>query len=220
MSGVTEVLRGHPRHVIAGAVAIGLALSWRSPLLLAALLIAAVALAGLAQLRVRLLFALLAALIAGGLVADARLTALDRSDLSGLIGHAVRAEVTFTQSPRLNSFGWSALGRLRGEPVLIRSNGSPPTVAIGAIVNAAGSLRPLAEDDRWLAVQHVRAILKLRSIEFTRRERGGLAGVVDAIRARATVALSTNLPPAEAGLLRGMTLGDDSAIVVFRTSLR
>ena len=206
------MLRGHPRHLIAGAVAVGLALSWRSPLLLAALLIAAVALAGLAQLRVRLLFALLAALIAGGLVADARLTALDRSDLSGLIGHAVRAEVTFTQSPRLNSFGWSALGRLRGEPVLVRSNGSPPTVAIGAIVNAAGSLRPLTENDRWLAVQHVRAILKLRSIEFTRRERGGLAGVVDAIRARATVALSTNLPPAEAGLLRGMTLGDDSAM--------
>jgi len=212
LSGVTEALRGHPRHLIAGAVAIGLALSWRSPLLLAALLIAAVALAGLAQMQVRLLFALLAALIAGGLVADARLAALDRSDLSRLIGHAVRAEVTFTQSPRLNSFGWSALGRLRGEPVQIRSNGRPPTVAIGAIVNAAGSLRPLAEDDRWLAVQHVRAILKLRSIESTRRKRGGLVGLVDAIRARATLALSAQLPSAEAGLLRGMTLGDDSAM--------
>jgi len=206
------VLRGHPRHLLAGAVAIGLALAWRSPLLLAALLVTAVTLAALVQLQARLLLALLAALIAGGLVADARLAALDRSQLSGLIGHAVRGEVTFTQAPRISSFGWSALGRLRGEPVLIRADGRAPRLAIGEIADFAGSLRPLAQDDRWLAVQHVRAILKLRSVEVTARKRGGLPGIVDAVRARATVALSAHLPPAEAGLLRGMTLGDDSAM--------
>jgi len=212
LNAAAAVLRGHPRHLLAGAVAIGLALAWRSPLLLAALLVTAVALAALVQLQARLLLALLVALIAGGLVADARLAALDRSQLSGLIGHAVRGEVTFTQAPRISSFGWSALGRLRGEPVLIRANGKPPRLAIGEIADFAGSLRPLAQDDRWLAVQHVRAILKLRSVEVTARKRGGLPGIVDAVRARATVALSAHLPPAEAGLLRGMTLGDDSAM--------
>jgi len=212
LNAAAAVLRGHPRHLLAGAVAIGLALAWRSPLLLAALLVTAVTLAALVQLQARLLLALLAALIAGGLVADARLAALDRSQLSGLIGHAVRGEVTFTQAPRISSFGWSALGRLRDEPVLIRANGKPPRLAIGEIADFAGSLRPLAQDDRWLAVQHVRAILKLRSVEVTARKRGGLPGIVDAVRARASVALSAHLPPAEAGLLRGMTLGDDSAM--------
>jgi len=212
LNAAAAVLRGHPRHLLAGAVAIGLALAWRSPLLLAALLVTAVTLAALVQLQARLLLALLAALIAGGLVADARLAALDRSQLSGLIGHAVRGEVTFTQAPRISSFGWSALGRLRDEPVLIRANGKPPRLAIGEIADFAGSLRPLAQDDRWLAVQHVRAILKLRSVGVTARKRGGLPGIVDAVRARASVALSAHLPPAEAGLLRGMTLGDDSAM--------
>jgi len=163
-------------------------------------------------MRALLLLALVAALITGGLFAHARLAALDRTQLSGLVGHAVRAEVTFTQAPRLSSYGWSALARLRGEPVLIRASGRAPRVAIGEIVSVAGSLRPLTEDERWLAVQHVRAILKPRSIEITRRKRGGLPGAIDSVRARATVALSAHLPRAEAGLMRGMTLGDDSAM--------
>ena len=193
-------------------MATGLALAWRSPLLLAALLLTACVVALLAQLPSWLALALLTTVIASGLFADARLTALDRSQLRGLIGHAVQGDVTLAQAPRISSFGWSALGRMRGEPVLIRANGRPPQLAIGQIINVAGSLRPLAKTDRWLAVQHVRAILKLRSIEISRRQRGGLPGFVDSIRARATVALSARLPPAEAGLLRGMTLGDDSAM--------
>ena len=155
-------------------MAIGLALAWRSPLLLAALLLTACVVAVLAQLPGWLALALLTTVIASGLFADARLTALDRSELRGLIGHAVQGDVTLAQAPRISSFGWSALGRMRGEPVLIRANGRPPQLAIGQIINVAGSLRPLAETDRWLAVQHVRAILKLRSIEISRRQRGGL----------------------------------------------
>ncbi len=193
-------------------MATGLALAWRSPLLLAALLLTACVVALSARLPSWLLLALVATVITGGLFADARLAALDRSQLRGLIGHAVQSDVTLAQAPRLSSFGWSAVGKMRGEPVLIRANGRPLQLAIGQIVNVAGSLRPLEQGDRWLAVQHVRAILKLRSIEIVRRQRGGLPGFVDSIRARATVALSKQLPPAEAGLLRGMTLGDDSAM--------
>ena len=212
MSAAAEALRSHPRHLLAAGAATGLALAWRSSLLLVALLLALCLLALIAQLSVRVSLALAATVIAGGLFADARLITLDRSQLSGVIGHAVQAEVTFTQAPRLNSFGWSAIGRLRGEPILIRANGRAPQVAVGEVAIAAGSLRPLGPGDDWLAAEHVRAILKLRSIEIVRRQRGGLPGFVDSIRARATVALSAHLPPAEAGLLRGMTLGDDSAM--------
>ncbi len=212
MSSATDALRAHPRHLLAGGLAVGLAIGWRSPLLLGALLLAAAVLAAAAQFGARLLLALVVALISGALLADARLSALNSSQLSGLIGHAVRAEVTFTQAPRVSKFGWSALARLRGEPVLIRGSERAPQLAVGEIANVFGSLRALGEDDGWLAAQHVRAILRVSSLQLSARQRGGLVGFVDRVRGRATTALSAQLPAAEAGLLRGMTLGDDSAM--------
>ncbi|MDP4672748.1 MAG: DNA internalization-related competence protein ComEC/Rec2 [Solirubrobacteraceae bacterium] len=212
MSSVAEALRGHPRHLLAGALAIGLGIGWRSPLALAAVLLATAGLAVATRFGAPLLLALVAAVVLGALFADARLSTLDRTQLTGLIGHAVRGEVVFTQAPRAGSFGWSALGRLRGEPVLVRGNDRPPQLAAGEIATVFGSLRPLGEGDGWLAAQHVRAILKPNSLQISARQRGGLAGFVDRVRWRATGALSAQLPPAQAGLLRGMTLGDDSAM--------
>ncbi|MDP4603754.1 MAG: DNA internalization-related competence protein ComEC/Rec2 [Solirubrobacteraceae bacterium] len=212
MSSVAEALRGHPRHLLAGALVAGLGIGWRSPLALAAVLLATAGLAVATRFGAPLLLALVAAVVLGALFADARLSTLDRTQLTGLIGHAVRGEVVFTQAPRAGSFGWSALGRLRGEPVLVRGNDRPPQLAAGEIATVFGSLRPLGEGDGWLAAQHVRAILKPNSLQISARQRGGLAGFVDRVRWRATGALSAQLPPAQAGLLRGMTLGDDSAM--------
>lgn len=212
MTSAGLLLREHPRHLIAAALVLALALAWRSSYWLLALLVVAVALTAVARLGTGTALALLAALIAGTLFAGARMTTLDGSRLDRLIGHAVRGEVTFAQAPRLGKFGWSALARLHGEPLLLRGTERAPQLSIGDIATVSGSLRPLGEDDRWLAVQHVRAILKLRSIKPANSQRGGLAGFVDAIRARATKALSAGLPPDQAGLLRGMTLGDDSAM--------
>ncbi len=212
MSSVAEALRGHPRHLLAGALVAGLGIGWRSPLALTAVLLATAGLAVATRFSAPLLLALVAAVVLGALFADARLSTLDRTQLTGLIGHAVRGEVVFTQAPRAGSFGWSALGRLRGEPVLVRGNDRPPQLAAGEIATVFGSLRPLGEGDGWLAAQHVRAILKPNSLQISARQRGGLAGCVDRVRWRATGALSAQLPPAQAGLLRGMTLGDDSAM--------
>jgi competence protein ComEC len=212
VSSAAEALRRHPRHLLAGALVLGLGLGWRSPLALAAVLLAAAGMAVVTRSGAPLLFGLVAAVLLGALFADARLSALDRSQITGLIGHAVRGEVIFTQAPRAGSFGWSALGQLRGEPVLVRGNDKPPQIAVGEIATVFGSLRPLGEGDGWLAAQHVRAILKPSSLQVSARQRGGLAGFVDRIRWRATTALSAQLPSAEAGLLRGMTLGDDSAM--------
>ena len=212
MNAAAAVLREHPRHLIAASLVLALALAWRSPLWLSALLVGAVLLTAFARLGTSVALALLAALVAGALFANVRMASLDRSRLSGLIGHAVSGEVTFAQAPRQSKFGWSALARLHGEPVLVAGTERPPQLAVGEIAAVSGSLRPLREDDRWLAVQHVRAILRLRSIAPASRQRGGLTGVVDAVRMRATTALSAQLPPDQAGLLRGMTLGDDSAM--------
>lgn len=212
MSSACELLRAHPRHLLAAAVALGLALGWRSVVAFVALLLVLVALALAARFRTRLAVALLLALLAATLLAELRLAVLDRSNLTAAIGHAVVGEVTLTQAPRANSFGWSALARLRGESVLVRGDGRSPELTIGDLATAAGSLKPLGDGDRWLAVQHVRAILRLRSIRPTGRQRSGFEGLVDGIRRRATTALSSHLPAAEAGLLRGMTLGDDSAM--------
>ena len=212
MSFVAGVLRTHPRQLVAGALVGALGVGWRSPLLFLLLVLISALAAAVAKLKVTVALALLAAILVGTLFADLRLAALDDSQLTAQIGHAVRADVTLAQAPRRNEFGWSALGKMDGEPVLLRGAGRSPQLTIGEIVNVGGSLRPLTESDGWLAVQHVRAILKVRWLTVTRHQRGGALGVIDAIRVRATAALSAQLPVAEAGLLRGMTLGDDSAM--------
>jgi len=212
VSHAGEVLHRHPQHLIAGALAAALAVGWRSPLLLVLLVGAALVAASVARLDLKLTLSLLFAIALATLFASARLATLDRSQLGPLIGHAMRGEVSVSQAPRSNQFGWWALGRLRGEPILIRGGGRAPQLAVGAIALAEGSLRPLAPTDAWLAAQHVRAILKIRSLAISKRQRHGASGFVDGVRGRATAALSRGLPTAEAGLLRGMTLGDDSAM--------
>jgi competence protein ComEC len=212
LSPLAGILRAHPRQLVAGALVGALAVGWRSPLLLLLLVVTTALVVTSAKLNMKVSLALVAAILAGTLFADLRLASLDRSQLTAQIGHSVRTDVTFAQAPRRSAFGWSALGKLNGEPVLIRGAGRSPQLTIGEIANVGGSLRPLTESDAWLAVQHVRAILKVRSLTATGNQRGGALGVIDAIRARATAALSAQLPAAEAGLLRGMTLGDDSAM--------
>ncbi|CAB4346454.1 unannotated protein [freshwater metagenome] len=212
MTAAGEVLRDHPRHLLACSLATGLALGWRSALLLVALLLAVAVVVCLAALPGWLALALVAMLIGGGALASLRLHSLEATQLAPLIGHAVSSEVTFTQAPRAGRFGWSASGQLRGEPILVRGNAKAPSLSIGEIANVGGSLQPLSPDDGWLVAQHVRAILRLSWIAPSQRRRGGVVGLIDSVRTRATAALSAQLPPTEAGLLRGMTLGDDSAM--------
>lgn len=104
MTAVSAALREHPRHLIAAALVIALALAWRSPLWLAASLAGAVLLIAIARPHTSVTLALLAALVAGALFANVRMAALDGSQLSGLIGHAVSGEVTFAQAPRPGKF--------------------------------------------------------------------------------------------------------------------
>ena len=198
--------------MLLGALVSGLALGWRSQLFFLCLLALAALVIGLAPLPARVGVALLAVIVVGSLVGGARVAALERSQLGPAIGHAARGRLTFTQAPRASHYGWSASAKIGDDAVWAQGDGRPPPLPVGGTARFAGSLRPLTGRDHWLAVQHVRAVLRVRSLSPLQGERGGLVGFVDKARGRATAALSAELPATEASLLRGMTLGDDSAM--------
>ena len=63
-----------------------------------------------------------------------------------------------------------------------------------------------------LRARGIAAELLLDRARATGRRRGGVAGVLDGMRARAERAVAAGLPPAEAALARGMVLGQDEEI--------
>ena len=208
---VVGELRRRPWHTGTAALVIGLLLGPRAPL--------AVALAALAALlvgsRAGVRLALAGAVVVGALVAQARLEAIDTTRLGPSIGHAVREHVLLLDAPRARAFGVRvATVRLGGERVLLRAGRGVrwPTERVGAVLDVRGGLEPLAASDAWQRARGVHAQLRADALADTGIRRGGLAGVVDSVRARAQAALRTGVPPPEAGLLRGMALGDDAAL--------
>jgi competence protein ComEC len=188
-----------------------------------ALLAAAVVAAGLAPVRLGLGFA--AALLGGATLAEERLEALDRSALTGLLGTSVVLRAVVLEPPRERSFGASVAparivsGRGAGERVLLRLAGSSPARwrqgaqgAQGAEVVARGALRPLGRGGAHERRRGAHALLRVRELHWTGRRRGGALGALDGVRARAEAALARGAPEREAGLARGMVLGQDHAL--------
>ncbi len=214
-------LRAHPWHTVLAALTIGLAAGPRVPalVLVAAALLAAAAASGNAHA-----VACVVALCAGAAFADARLAALDRGlaappaghgETPGVMGTGAHAETilaTVLESPRATTFGWRVLARAGGRTLLVRGRGVTPTWSAGEEIRATGRLRPLGERDAWLRPRHVSRVLESRSARPTGSRRGGAAGALDAVRRRAGRALTQHLPAPEAGLLRGVTLGDEAGL--------
>jgi competence protein ComEC len=160
----------------------------------------------------RLAGALLAAALAlaGGLVGGARAAALERSALGALLGHAVVEHVVIHEAPRSDAHGgWSAKVALRGEPVLLLGRDRRPKAGVGEGLDVRGVLRPPGV---WASRLRMHAELRATSVAVSGRRRGGPAGLLDGVRRRAEEALDQRLPAPQAGLLRGMVLGDDSAL--------
>jgi competence protein ComEC len=204
-------LRARFWHTGTAALVAGLLLGPRAPL---AVPVAALAAAMLGS-RARMRLALGGAVVVGALVAQARLEAIDATRLTPRIGHAVRERVLLLDAPRTRSFGVRvATARLDGERVLLRAGRGVhwPTERVGAVLVARGGLEPLPASDTWQRARGVHAQLRADALADTGVRRGGLAGVVDSVRARAQAVLRTGIPPPEAGLLRGMALGDDAAL--------
>jgi competence protein ComEC len=203
--------RARPLHLGLAAAVVGLLAGPGAPLVLLAACLLALAVAGRASVAV----CLVAALLGGGLVATARLEALDRTALPPGFGHALAGRVTLLEAPRERAFGArAAVVDLRGERVLLRAGRRVrwPAVAVGSELAVQGVLNPLAERDAWLRPRNVHAELRAETVRATGSRRGGAAGALDAIRGRAERGLSDDLPPAEAALLRGMALGEDEAL--------
>ncbi|MBS1870651.1 MAG: ComEC/Rec2 family competence protein [Actinobacteria bacterium] len=209
-----EALLAHPRHLVLAALVGGLLAGPHAAAPVVVLL--ALAAAGLAGRPVPAALAALA-LLAGALGAHARLTALDRTQLPPLLGTTATARVVLLEQPRPVRFGRTALARLDqrgGERLLLRigQDVAWPPAPTGAIVQVRGRLHALGPFERHYARRGAHAALTLDAAVATGARRGGLAGLVDGIRTRAERALSAGLPPAQAALLRGMTLGQDEAL--------
>jgi competence protein ComEC len=209
-NALTEI-RAHPFHLVAGGLAAGLLAGPRVPAAILAALVLCPLLAG----RPLPALALLAAVLGGAVVADARLEALDRTALADRLGRATTERVVLLEAPRSRPFGGrAAVARLGAERVLIRAGQDVrwPRARIGRELLVAGRLQPLRPSDAWLRPRNVHAVLDAERVGLTGSRRGGVAGALDAVRERAERALEQALPAEQAALLRGMVLGQDDAL--------
>lgn len=161
----------------------------------------------------RLLLGTLAALLAGAVLADARLAALDRS---ALVLGPLHGRATLLEHPRTRSFGTRiAAVRVRGERVLLEASSRvhwPATAAPGVVLDVGGELVPLRPFDAYERLRGAHALWRASSIGDSGARRGGLLGVLDGVRARSERALTAGLPVPEGELARGMVLGQDGAL--------
>jgi competence protein ComEC len=204
-------IRARPWHVALAALVIGLVAGPQAP---AAILVAAVVLPAFAS-RGPMRVALVVALLAGALIGQARLQAIDATRLGPRIGHAVSGRVVLLEAPRRRAYGSRvATAELDGERVLLRAARQVrwPTERVGSLLDVRGGLQPLPAHEQWLRTRGVHAQLRADALVDTGLARAGAQGVVDGVRARAERALRSGVASREAALLRGMALGDDAAL--------
>jgi competence protein ComEC len=207
----------HPRHLLLATLVAGLLAGPRWPLALAATALLAV---GIARTTGVALGAL-AALVIGAGLADARLTALDRSALAPLIDRAVTLRATQLEHPRTRRFGTRVVAvRLlshpgHGERVLVRIASRvtwPARAGPGSELILRGRLTGLGPNDAHERRRNAHALLRAHSIRLTGRSRGGVFGALDRVRARTERALTAGVPAAQGALARGMVLGQDATL--------
>lgn len=225
MRRAAGLARDHPRHLIAAAAAGGLSLGGASQLLVFVLgCLAVIALTALG-LRAHVALGACALLILGAGLGAARLASIDRDPLADLPRGEVTLRGHLLAHPRSGQYGTTM--RLRdeqsGQVLELRLRGKLKGDArIGAEVFARGYLKAVSPaassspEARRYAVfllrSGVRRRLTASEAALTGGRRGGLAGVIDAMRIRAEDSLSVGLAAEPAALLRGMVLGGDAGL--------
>lgn len=203
---MTTRLAAHPRHLVLAALAAGLLAGAHQPLALPAL----VALGVLAARKTPVALVVALAATGGGVAGHERMRSLEQTALRPFFGHVVRERPTLLEPARDARYGRaSAMALVRGEPVLLRAPRRSGWVAArpGTVLRARGTLRP---PDEFARRRGAHAMLTAETVAVTTERRGGPRGAVDAVRERAQAALALPLPPPQAGLLRGMVLGQDA----------
>jgi competence protein ComEC len=169
-------------------------------------------------------------LLGGSAAGHARLRALDHASTQIGDGRVLTARAHLLTRPRPSAFGASAevriaTGPLAGARVLLRfaDRGPLPAVphdtAVGTELALAGLLRrPVnGPDATFDFAAHLRrrgiaGELRVERVRVTGGRRGGVAGVLDRLRARAEGAVAAGLSEADAALALGMVLGEDEQI--------
>jgi competence protein ComEC len=209
------------------SVAAGLGLAEAAPPVVVG--VAAATLVVLLVLRAGRLAAVAAALVlCGAAVGELRLDAIDGPASRVRDGERVDLRAHLLTMPRPGPFGESAEvgvagGTLRGARLLLRAARWAPLprgVRIGEELRIEGTLRAIgpaggggsSEFAAYLRARGVAAELLLDEARETGGRRGGLAGALDAMRARAERSVVAGMPAGDGALLRGMVLGQDEAI--------
>jgi competence protein ComEC len=219
-------VRAAPAHVLAGALAVGLAFANAGRIHAAGLIaaVAAVVAAGVVNAPGARLAALAAVLaLLGWWWASARLDTLDRSPLLAEVGRAGRAVVVVTAPPVAGEYSIHVQGRaqlFRGRPVgeavqlELPLGRSPPQ---GAILEALVVVKlppgpAHGFDERtWLRRRGVHVVFKVDEWKQV-GARGGLGGLADRLHERLARSIAPGLGGERRAVLEGIVLGDGSAL--------
>ena len=161
------------------------------------------------------------ALLAGALVADLRLSALDGGRLPSLEGRSITARAVLLEPVRVRLGGLATVrarlvdGSAPGEGAVLRVRAASHPGAwprVGEIVAISGRVAPLGRFDAFQGRRGAVAAIEVSKFRATGDRRGGPAGVVDEARRRAEAGLGRGLAEPEAALVRGMVLGQDEQL--------
>ena len=227
------VLLAHPRHAALAALVAGLLLGGAPPgwALAATVLAGAVPWAAsrayvappgrvVAGAGLGLVTAL--AVLGGAALADARLEATGGARLQAAIGSAVTVRATLLEAVRERAGGPAvakariAGGTLDGQVAVLRvmrgASHPAPWPRVGEEVDVSGRVATLGPFDAYQRPRGAAAAIDATSLRATGARRGGVAGALDSVRARAERGLDHGLRPHESDLLRGMVLGEDDRL--------
>jgi len=208
-----------PRYVVLAALVAGLVAGPRLSAVAIALAGAAatvLAIVWVPRASRALLIGAAIGLVAGAVVADVRVRALDRTALGPWLGHAAELRVIALELPRERSFGRQAVlalvrtGPGVGERVLVRAPRLAP--GVGRELRLRGGFRALPPYESAARRRGAHALFDADSVVVTGARRGGVAGMLDRVRDRGDRALASGLPPSLGALARGMVLGEGSAL--------
>jgi competence protein ComEC len=166
------------------------------------------------------------AVLAGALVADLRLAALESGPLRGLEGRTISARAVLLEPVRDRPGGLAVVrarlldGPAAGDGAVLRIRSRPrggglhtgSWPGVGEIVAVTGTVAPLGRYDAYQGRRGALAAIETSGLRATGERRGGLAGIVDAARRRAEAGLERGLQQDDAALLRGMVLGQDEQL--------
>ncbi len=212
-----EAVAARPRHLLLFALAAGLLLGPISEVAVLGVAGAGLVIAG----RPGAGLLAIVAVLGGAALGEARIAALEEGALPGLAGRTLSAEAILVEPPRERPTGARAArvrflaGPAQGEVAAARVAPEvpwPASPSVGEILTLSGRVEALGEYESYQRRRGALAAFVVARASATGRRRGGLAGDLDAVRARAERALTAGLAPPEAGLLRGMVLGQDEAI--------